>query len=122
MRRELVEVLQVVGVGEASVQAGAEALSGLGGVLGDVAGHLLSRQLPGLLTVLGDVVDVELLPPAGIPARPAIQRRAGHPDHRDGMPEGVLEQGGRERLGGGARRTTAWKWIAPRFWNSATLA
>src|SRR5215204_1049975 len=40
IHRELVEVLQVVGGGEPAVKATAEALSGLGRVLGDIAGHL----------------------------------------------------------------------------------
>jgi hypothetical protein len=46
MGGQLVKAVQVVGVGQAAVQAGAEALGGLGRVLGDVAGHLLGRQLP----------------------------------------------------------------------------
>src|SRR5215218_270443 len=79
-------------------QARTEALGGLGGVLGDVASHLLSRQLPGLAIVAGDVAHVELLAPAGIPLRPPIDGRAGHPDGRDRLPEGVLEEGGREWL------------------------
>src|SRR5829696_4676868 len=56
------------------------------GVLGDVPSDLLGRQLARLLTVLGDVVNVELLPPAGIPAWPVVQGRARHPHSRDGMP------------------------------------
>jgi hypothetical protein len=56
---------------QAVVEAGAEALGGLGGVLGDVASHLLSAQLPGLV-VAGDVADVELAAPAGIPLRRTI--------------------------------------------------
>src|SRR5829696_4959263 len=48
-------------------------------VLGDVPGHLLSRQLPGLVAVGGDVAYVQLLPPAGIPIRSAsLLGRAGH--------------------------------------------
>jgi hypothetical protein len=82
MGRQVVQVVEVIGA-DAPVEAGAEALGGLGRVLGDVAGHLLSRQLPGLVAALaGDVVDVELGAPAGIPGRPAINRRAGHPDGR----------------------------------------
>ena len=96
---QLVEAVEVIG-SEASVQAAAEALGGLGGVLGDVPSHLLGRELPRLLTVLGDVVDVELLPPAGIPVRPVVQRRAGHADSRDGQAERLLEEGGGERLWG----------------------
>jgi hypothetical protein len=48
MRRQLVKAVQVGGIGEAAVEAAAEALGGLGRVLGDVAGNLLGRQLPGL--------------------------------------------------------------------------
>jgi hypothetical protein len=109
MRRQTIEVIEVVGA-EASVEAGAEALGGLGGVLGDVAGHLLGRQLPRLVVPLGDVVDVELLPPPGIPARLAVvQGWAGHGDGRDCLLEGVLEQVGAERRwwwGQAARATT----------------
>src|SRR5829696_3018601 len=76
----------------------AEALGGLGGVLGDVPSDLLGRELARLLTVLGDVVDIELLPPAGIPAWPVVQGRARHPHGRDRLLEGLLEQVGRERL------------------------
>jgi hypothetical protein len=84
MGGQLVEVVQVVGA-EAAVQAGAEALGGLGGVLGDVAGDLLGAQLPGLILGAGDVADVELLAPAGIPLRAAgLKGRAGHPHSRDG--------------------------------------
>src|ERR671918_527725 len=50
-----IQRLQVTCAGQATVQAGAEALGGLGGVLGDVAGHLLSRQLPALVIGSGDV-------------------------------------------------------------------
>jgi hypothetical protein len=83
MGRQLLKVLQVALV-EAAVQAAAEALGRLGRVLGDVAGHLLGRQLPGLVAVLGgDVVHIELLAPTGIALRPAIDRRAGHPDRWD---------------------------------------
>ena len=46
MRRQPVQVLQVVGIGQAPVEADAEALGGLGRVLGDVAGHLLRRSAP----------------------------------------------------------------------------
>jgi hypothetical protein len=60
VRRQLVQVVQVIGA-EASVEAGAEALGGLGRVLGNVAGHLLRAQLPGLVVARGDVADVELL-------------------------------------------------------------
>jgi hypothetical protein len=66
-----VQVLQVVGA-DAAVQAAAEALGGLGRVLGDVAGHLLRAQLPSLVIAPGDVANVELLAPAGIPIRPAL--------------------------------------------------
>src|SRR5215211_4309210 len=97
MGRELVEAVQVVGA-EAAVQAAAEALGGFGRVLGDVAGHLLSRQLPGPVIPRGDVADVELLTPAGIPLRPVVQGWAGHPDGRDRRLQGVLEQVGAERL------------------------
>jgi len=105
------------------------------GVLGQVAGHLPGRQLPRLVLAGRDVADIELLTPAGIAARPTIvQRWAGHPDDRDGLAQGVLEEGGGERLRWGARqagqrqavaasrRRTAWRWMAPRRWNSATLA
>jgi hypothetical protein len=81
MRRQPVEALQVVGITEPLVEAGAEALGALGGVLGDVAGHLLGAQLPGLV-VAGDVADVELLAPAGEPARPT---RSGPPSSRGGQ-------------------------------------
>jgi hypothetical protein len=91
MRRQVIQALQVVS-GEAVVQAGAEALGGLGRVLGDVAGHLLSRQLPGLVVAAGDVADVELPAPAGIALRPTIDRRAGHPNRRDRRLDGLLEQ------------------------------
>jgi hypothetical protein len=98
MRRQPVHVLQVVGV-DATVEAAAEALGGLGGVLGDVASHLLGRQLPRLL-VSGDVAHVELLAPPCIPTRPAaIDGRAGHPHGRDRLPQGVLEDGGGKALG-----------------------
>jgi hypothetical protein len=104
------------------------------GVLGDVAGHLLGRQLALLVVVAGDVADVELLTPAGIAARLVIEARTGNADGRDRQAQGLLEQGGRERLGGWGqaaraaalggrvRRMTTWKWMAPRRWNSATLA
>jgi hypothetical protein len=87
MGRQPVKHGQVLGVGQAPVQAAAEALGGLGRVLGDVAGDLLGRQLPHLLVCSADVADVELLTPAGIPLRPAIlQGRAWHLDRRDGQP------------------------------------
>ena len=89
-------MVQVVGA-EAPVQAAAEALGGLRRVLGDVASHLLGRQLSRLL-VSGDVAHIELLTPPGIPIRPPIDGWAGHPDGRDRLPEGVLEEGGREWL------------------------
>src|SRR5918993_25748 len=103
MGGELVGVAQVVG-GGAPVQAAAEALGGLGRVLGDVAGHLLGRQLSRLL-VAGDVAHIELIAPAGIALRPPI----------DGQP-------GQRQSVAASRRMTAWKWIAPRRWNSATFA
>src|SRR5215208_6073130 len=98
-----------VGGADALVEAAAEALGGLGGVLGDVARHLLGRQLPGLIRVLGDVVHVELLTPAGIPARTVVQRRAGYPGSRDRQPQSVLEEGGGEGPGwwGQAARAAA---------------
>jgi hypothetical protein len=99
MGRELVQVVEVVG-GDAAVEARAEALGGLGGVLGDVAGHLLGRQLSGLAAVSGDVVDVELLAPAGIPLRSAIDGRAGHGHGRRSQGNRLLEQTGGERLRG----------------------
>jgi hypothetical protein len=95
MGRQTVELVQVVGP-EAPVQAGPEALGGLGRVLGDVAGHLLSRQLSRLVVGSGDVADVELLAPADIPIRAVPQGWAGHPDSRDGLPQGILEEGRRE--------------------------
>jgi len=98
MRRKLVEAVQVGGIGEAAVEAAAEALGGLGRVLGDVAGNLLCRQLPGLV-VSRDVAHVELLTPAGIAGRLAIDGRAGDADGRDRLPYGLLEESGRERLG-----------------------
>jgi hypothetical protein len=61
MDRQPVQVLQVISDGQAAVEAGAEALGGLGRVLGDVAGHLLRAQLRGLGITTGDVTDVELL-------------------------------------------------------------
>src|SRR5512133_905436 len=67
------------------------------GVLGDIAGHLLRAQLPGLAIGAGDVANVELLAPAGIPARPAnLQRWAWHADRRDRLSQGLFEQLGRE--------------------------
>jgi hypothetical protein len=81
MGGQAVEAVQVVG-GQAAVQAAAEALGGLGGVLGDVPGDLLSRELPGLVAVDGDVVDVELLTLAGHtgPARrPGAGKAPGPP-------------------------------------------
>jgi hypothetical protein len=97
MRRQPVQVVQVVDA-DAPIQARAEALGGLGGVLGDVPGHLLSREVSRLAVGLGDVVD-ELLAPAGIPLRPTIrQGRARHPNQRNSLPQSVLEQGGGERL------------------------
>jgi hypothetical protein len=98
MRRELVEVLQVVSDGQPPVKASAKALGGLGGVLSDVASHLLSRQLPRLVLPSGDVADVQLHTPPRIRGRPTINRRAGHPDGRDRLLEGVLEEGGGELL------------------------
>jgi hypothetical protein len=99
MRRQLVEPLQIVGA-QAPVQAGAEALGGLGRVLGDVAGYLLSRQLPRLVVARCDVAHVELLAPTGIPVRPPIvQGWTRHPHARDRLAKGILEKGGGERLG-----------------------
>jgi hypothetical protein len=43
MRRQLVEAVEIVSSRQAAVEAAAEALGGLGRVLGDVAGHLLGR-------------------------------------------------------------------------------
>jgi hypothetical protein len=108
MRRQAVQAVQVAGP-EAAVQAAAEALGGLGRVLGDVAGHLLGRQLLRLVLAGGDVADVELLTPPRIPLRTAIDGRAGHPHSRDRLPQRVLEQAGSERLGwwGQAARTAA---------------
>ena len=110
MGQQPVEVVQVVGV-EATVEPGAEALSGLGGVLGDVAGHLLGRQLPRLaVAVPGEVADVELLAPTGIPFRPTVLRSwTGHADSRDRLPDSVLEEVRREagrRWGQAARTAT----------------
>ena len=83
MGRQPVQVLQVISA-EAPVEAGAEALGGLGGVLGDVPGDLLGRQLARLVVGASDVADVELLAPAGIPPRATgLQGRAGHPHSRD---------------------------------------
>src|SRR5512133_161895 len=109
MRRQVVEASEVVINGQPPVKASAEALGGFGGVLGDVAGHLLSRQLPRLVLPSGDVADVELLTPPGITGRPTIDGRAGHPDGRDRLLEGVVEEGGGERLRwwGQAARTAA---------------
>jgi hypothetical protein len=62
MRWHSIQVVEVIDA-DAPVQAATEAFGRLGRVLGDVAGDLLRRQLPGLVVVLpGDVVDVELLP------------------------------------------------------------
>jgi hypothetical protein len=97
MGRQIVQVVEVIDA-DTPVEAGAEALGGLGRVLGDVAGHLVSRQLPRLV-VSGDVADVELLTPAAIPARPSIvQGRTGHPDCGNCLPECLLEQARRERI------------------------
>src|SRR5215218_1296573 len=102
-------MLQVISDGQAAVEAGAEALGGLGGVLGDVAGHLLRAQLPSLVIAPGDVADVELLAPAGIPIRPVLQGWAGHPDSLDGLPQDIREEGRREagRWWGQAASTAA---------------
>jgi hypothetical protein len=86
MGRQPVQVLQVISGSQAAVEACAEALGGLGRVLGDVAGHLLGRQLPGLVIAPGDVAHVELLAPPCIATRLTIDGRTGHPDGRDGMP------------------------------------
>ena len=59
MGRQPVQVLHVV-TSEAPIQTAAEALGGLGRVLGDIPGDLLSRQLPRLAVLASDVVDVEL--------------------------------------------------------------
>jgi hypothetical protein len=85
MGRELVEAVQVVGA-DAPVEAGAEALGGVGGVLGDVAGYLLGRQLPRLVVTGRDVADVELLTPPGMPSRAALDGRAGYADGRNRLP------------------------------------
>src|SRR5215211_855207 len=109
MRRQPIQALQVVNVGEASVEAGAEALGGLGCVLGDVAGHLLSRQLPRLVvTLAGDVADVELLAPLGVPPGFAVLAGARHPHSRDGLLQRLLENGGGEAL----RRWSQAAWTA----------
>jgi hypothetical protein len=98
MGRQPVKAVNVV-AGQASVQPAAKALGGLGRVLGDVPGDLLGRQLPSLVVVVaGEVVDVELLAPAGVPLRLTAYRRAGHGDSRDRLFEGVLEQLSVERL------------------------
>jgi hypothetical protein len=83
------------------------------GVLGDVAGHLLGRQLPRLL-VAGDVADVELLTPAGIAVRLTLDRWARHADSGHRLPDGALEDGGRDTLWrwGQTLRATARSWTA----------
>jgi len=97
MCRQLVQVLQILG-SDTPVEDGAEALGGLGRVLGDVPGHLLGRQFPGITVGTGDVVDVQLRAPAGIPLRPTIDRWARHPDHSHRLPQRLLEQRRREAL------------------------
>jgi hypothetical protein len=92
MGRELVEAVQVVGA-DAPVEAGAEALGGVGGVLGDVAGYLLGRQLPRLVVTGRDVADVELLTPPRIAVRLAIEGRTMHPDRRNCQPQRLLKAG-----------------------------
>src|SRR5215217_1584731 len=104
MRRQLVETLQIGGGDEAPVQAAAEALGGLGRVLGDVAGHLLGRQLPGLAIGLANVAHVELLTPAGKAARPPVQGWAGYPDSRDRLSEASSSRSAVNGSGGGARQ------------------
>jgi hypothetical protein len=78
--------------------AGAEALGGLGGVLGDVAGHLLRAQLLGVAIGSGDIADIELLAPPGIPGRLLIERRARHPDSSHRRAERLLEEHRRKAL------------------------
>jgi hypothetical protein len=97
VRRQL-QPPQVV-LGQASVQGGGEALGGLGGVLGDLAGHQLSRKLLGLVITAGDVAHVELLAPPRIPARSIIEGWAGHPPSGHGLPQGPLEEDSGEGLG-----------------------
>jgi hypothetical protein len=108
MGRELVEAVQVVGA-DAPVEAGAEALGGVGGVLGDVAGYLLGRQLPRLVVTGRDVADVELLTPPRIAVRLAIEGRTMHPDRRNCQPQRLLKAGpagGRLRRPSSAGSTT----------------
>jgi hypothetical protein len=119
---------------EAVVQAAAEGLGGLGRVLGDVAGHLLRRQLPGLAIGPGDVVDVELGAPLRVPPGCAVfagqgTRTAGTASRRASSrtaavkpPGGGARQPAQRHSVATSRRMTAWKWTAPRRWNSATLA
>jgi len=61
------------------VEGDAQGLGALGGVLGDIASDLLGRQLF-VVASLGDVADVELLPPAGghDHALVLVNHRAGH--------------------------------------------
>ena len=95
-----------VAVLEAPVEAAAEALGRLGRVLGDVAGHLLGRQLPGLFVAGGDIADVELRAPTGIPIRP-VEGWAGHPDSGHSLAQCLLEEGGGEALGRGSKTAGA---------------
>ena len=118
------------------VEGDAQGLGALGRVLGDIAGHLLSRQLP-LVAALGDVAHVELLAPAGGQghALVLVEGRARHGDgrRRPGEPPrssssavnpagGGATQAGQPQSVAASRRMMAWKWTAPRRWYSATLA
>jgi hypothetical protein len=117
---QLVEAVQVIG-SEAAVQAAAEALGGLGGVLGDVPGDLLGRELARLLTVLGDVVDVELLPQRAYRSGPlsrngqgtrtdgtACRRASSTRAAVNGSGGGARQPGQRQSVAA-SRRMTAWK-------------
>ena len=71
------------------IEGDAQGLGGLGRVLGDIAGDLLSAQLR-LIAGLGDVAHVKLLTPAGdqghalvlIDHRAGHRHRRRHPAHR----------------------------------------
>jgi hypothetical protein len=108
---------------------GARVLGGLGGVLGDVGGDGLFRDVGAVPEGL-DRPDIELSAPAEGPGRLVGDGRDG--DRGVGVrgsgPDRVREEIDRGQVGGGdpgpsgpSRRITAWKCSAPRFWNSATL-
>jgi hypothetical protein len=109
------------------VEGDAESPGALGRILGDIAGHLLGRQLL-VVASLGDVTHVELLPHRavrvtlwsssttgqGTVTATAALRTAASSSSAVNPAGGGATQAGQPQSVAASRRMMAWKWTAPR--------